>query len=165
MKTIKLVCNKTLLLATCSFILFVFLGEARADDEKYNRERFTIGANYPGLNLRINFKNNISVEVKAQSMDDIFVVGPRIYSFFGDNIKPLKFFWGGEVDYLSFKGEVSNGSGYALEGFCGLEYFLSKRISFQADIGPAFLMVTDSDTSLNSSGLQFVINSGINFYF
>jgi len=164
MKTGGHIRNKTLLMAMCC-ILYILPGEARADDNADYWERFTIGANYPGLNLRINFKNNISVEVKAQSMDSIFAAGPRIYSFLGDNTEPLKFFWGGELDYLSFKGEVSNGLGYALEGFCGIEYFLSERISFQTDIGPAFLAITDNNTKLNSSSLQFVINSGINFHF
>ncbi len=151
----------------CSLLLLsIYADRALAEEKAFTDwKRFAVGINYPGANIRVNFRNNFAAEVKAQYMDDIFVIGPRIYSFLGAQGKPLKFFLGGEMDYLSFKGEVSKGTGYALEGFFGLEYFLSKRISFQADIGPAYISVTDADTSLNSGGLQFVINSGINFHF
>lgn len=146
-----------------------------ADEDGNNRSdkdpaqgTFGVGLNYPGLGARYFFTDKFAMEAKLQFGDNIVVGGGRFYFYPSVPVssgKTLNFFWGGELDYLSFKGEVSKGSGFALGAFGGLETFLLNRLSLQIDIGPAYIRVSDSATSLSSGGLQFVINSGVNYYF
>ena len=133
-----------------------------------NTHKYAFGVNYPGVNFRLFFSKGFAAELKAQYMDKIGVGGLLLYFYprvFKAGASPLKFFWGIEGDYISFKGDLSKGSGYAAEAFGGVEIFLFKGLSLQADIGPAYIGIADKKTSINSSGLQFVVNSGMNFYF
>ena len=108
-----------------------------------------------------------AAEIKGQYMDKIGVGGLRFYFYNGAPKKGdrLKFFGGVEFDAITFKGNLSKGAGIAVEAFAGLELFILKNVALQADVGPAYISVTDDATSLSSNGLAFVINSGINFYF
>jgi YHS domain-containing protein len=75
-------------------------------------------------------------------------------------------FAGLEADYVSFKGEVSDGTGIAVEPFVGGEYFFAKDLSLQLDFGPALLMLQDKNvTNASVNGLEYVVNFGVNYYF
>jgi hypothetical protein len=124
---------------------------------------FGIGLNYPGLGVRYLVTDALTVEGKIQTETDILVAGLRLYRNFSSGERG-KFFWGLEGDYLSFKGDVSEGTGIAGELLVGGEYFVAKGLSFQMDLGPAYINVTDGDTTLSVNGMEFVANFGINYY-
>ncbi len=66
---------------------------------------------------------------------------------------------------MSFRGQLSKGNGAAVGGIGGVEYFLYKRLSVQTDVGPYYMTLKDDKSSVEKSGLEFVINFGVNFYF
>jgi hypothetical protein len=129
------------------------------------RKKWAIGLNYPGIGARYALSSNWAIEAKGQIETDITVVGLRVYRHFPPQHDRLHLFTGAEADFISFKGEESKGTGYAAELFAGGEYFFNPRLSFQCDVGPAYISLTDRDTSLSVSGLGYVINFGINLYF
>jgi hypothetical protein len=123
-----------------------------------------ISLNYPGIGTRYFFSDKISGEIKAQIEKDIFVGGVRGYYYLSPKSQFLLFF-GLEGDFTSFKGKESKGNGFAGEVFAGGEYFFARQFSFQFDFGPALISLKDDDTSVSVSGLEYVVNFGINYYF
>lgn len=135
-----------------------------ADTAALRKGDFGLGLNYPGVGARYFLTNRYSLEAKAQVAADISVFGLRGYRYFSptSGIVPLA---GIELDYLSFKGSRSKGSGFAAEVFVGGERFVSKKVSVQLDLGPAYISLSDDATSTAVSGLEYVVNFGINYYF
>jgi len=125
---------------------------------------WAVGVNYPGLGLRYFLNDSWAVEAKGQFESSISVLGLRSYLYF-DPHAHLPLFAGFEADYLSFKGEVSEGAGWAAEVFVGVEYFLTKSFSFQMDIGPAWISLQDRNYPVSVSGIEYVVNFGLNVYF
>ncbi|MFH1415122.1 MAG: hypothetical protein ABIH89_03440, partial [Elusimicrobiota bacterium] len=101
---------------------------------------------------------------KCQIEKDIFVGGLRGYYYFSPEKKLIPF-TGLEAGFVSFVGEDSEGTGFTGELFVGGEYFFTKRFSFQMDFGPALLSLRDKDTSESVTGLEYVVNFGIYYYF
>ena len=131
-----------------------------------NKGKLGIGLNYPGFSVRYCTSKNVFWEAKAQFDTNITVIGGRLSKYFNAEKSKLKFIKGVELDLLSFKGEVSEGNGLAGEVFVGGEYFITKKLSVQLDLGPAFIFVTDRNySSASASSLEFVANFGINLYF
>lgn len=124
---------------------------------------FGIGLNYPGVGVRYQMSAKTSIEAKVQTETDILVAGLRMYRYFAPGQRG-RLFWGLEADTVSFQGEVSKGSGFAGELFFGGEYFVAKRLSLQMDMGPAYIALTDGDTSVSVNGVEYVVNFGINYY-
>jgi hypothetical protein len=122
-----------------------------------------IGLNYPGLGVRYMLSDRTALEAKAQVETGILVAGLRWYRSFSLQERS-RFFWGLEGDYVNFTGEVSKGNGYAAAAFVGGEYFAAKRLSLQMDLGPAYIGLTDGDTTVSVNGVEFVLNLGINYY-
>lgn len=145
-----------------SSLLVVFALASPAFCEPHKGD-FGIGLNYPGVSVRYLLSDKTSIECKGQSESDISVAGLRVYRNFTSDLRG-KLFWGLEADYVSFKGAASKGTGYAGELFIGGEYFAAKRLSIQMDMGPAYIALTDGDTSLSANGLECVFNLGINYY-
>lgn len=125
---------------------------------------FGVGLNYPGLGMRYFLSDGISVELKGQVGDDIVIGGLRGYYYFTRDSKVL-LFAGLEGDFVSFKGDESKGTGYVGELFVGGETFFVNSLSVQLDIGPAYIFLKDDDTSKDVSGVEYVANFSINFYF
>ena len=150
----------TVMSVTVSILLFLtslfYSAVAKGD--------ISIGLNYPGVGIRYFFTNTTSLELKAQSENNVSAVGLRFYRYFGSGSN-MCFFWGLEGDYVTFKGTTSEGTWFATEVLVGGEYFFTKNLSFQADIGPAFISLADKNTTESVSGLEYVINFGINYYF
>ena len=126
--------------------------------------RVGIGVNYPGVGVRYGISPRGTCELKAQFGDDIFVIGPRYYRHISSQNK-LAIFAGGEVSYLTFKGDVSEGSGFVLEAFVGGEYFVAPNFGVSLDIGPAYIGLKDKDTDEIEGGVDGVINLGLTYYF
>ena len=126
----------------------------------YAEGKIGVGVNYPGLSVKYLAKP-WAVEAKGQFGSGITVIGSRGYYYFPQ--KP-GFFAGGEIDYISFDGNPSKGSGYALEGFIGYEHFVSPNFAISADFGPAHISLKDTETKLTESGIEFVTNIGLTYY-
>ena len=47
----------------------------------------------------------------------------------------------------------------------GAGYFVNKKLAIQLDLGPAFISLTDSEYSESVSGIEYVVNFGMNYYF
>lgn len=146
-----------LLIAIC---LVTGTSSIYAKDTKGN---IGINLNYPGVGIRYFFSPFFSMEAKGQFESDVTVGGLRGYIYFTPHA-PVRLFTGLEGDYCSFKGEVSKGQGYAGQFFVGGETFLSKRLSLQMDIGPAYISLEDKDTKVKTSGIEYIVNMGITFY-
>lgn len=147
-----------LLTVVCMLFSFSFVfGEIGKGD-------FGVNINYPGLGARYFLSDKISLELKGQFETNITVGGLRGYYYFNPKSTYL-LFAGLEGDYVSFKGDVSKGTGLAGELFVGGEYFFTKSFSLQLDLGPALISLTDKDTSESVNGTEYVTNFGINYYF
>jgi hypothetical protein len=127
-------------------------------------KRWGVGLNYPGLSVKYGINEKNALELKSQFGEGIFVIGPRYYYNFNPKDKAV-IFLGGEVAYISFKGDESEGSGFCVGGFVGGEYFVNKNFAVSMDIGPVYITLKDKDTSLDESGVDFVLNLGLNYYF
>ena len=151
-----------LILAIFSFISY-FTGTNAFGEE--NKGKFGIGLNYPGISVRYCTSKNIFWEAKAQFDTNITVIGGRLSKYFDTEKSKLEFIKGVELDFLSFKGEVSQGNGLAGEVFVGGEYFISKNLSFEMDLGPGFVFLSDTNYSLSATSLNLIANIGIYLYF
>lgn len=123
-----------------------------------------VGINYPGLSLKYKADAKQTLELKAQFGKDILVVGPRYYHNFSSKGKTNLFF-GGEADYVSFEGDSSEGSGFVVGGFVGGEYFTTPNFGVSLDMGPAYISLKNKDEDVDESGVDFITNIGLTYYF
>lgn len=147
-------------------ILMVFLADIAVFGAD-NKGKTGIGLNYPGFSIRYFKSNGTAWEAKLQAETNILVVGARLnkYADLKSNNK-IQIIKGLEADYVSFRGDVSEGYGFALEAFLGAEYSITKKLSFQLDFGPAVIGLFDRDVAEVRAGgsLEFVLNLGVNYY-
>lgn len=146
--------------------------------------RWGVGIIYPGAGVRYLLNDRWTMEGRAQIETGTYVGGVRVYRYFNDGsrvrlfgtsrktslsddqtLHRFKFFAGAETDYVQFKGADSKGAGYAMAAFLGGEYFFRDQWSFQTDFGPAYVSLKDAGDSLSVSGIDYLINFGVNFYF
>ena len=127
-------------------------------------KRWGVGINYPGVSVKYGINEHHAVEVKSQFGEDIFVIGPRYYYNFNPEERVVMCI-GGEVDYLTFKGESSDGSGFAVGIFVGGEYFINNKFGVGLDLGPVYINIEDEDTSLYEEGVDYVVNISLSYYF
>jgi len=127
---------------------------------------YNLSINYPGAALRYFVADGKGLELLAQSQSGVLVGGLRYYRYparlRGVSLNP---YWAVEGDYLSFKGDVSKGKGWGCGLYAGAEYRLGRRLAVQTEFGAMHVSLTDKSTDLSESGLEFLINLGINFYF
>ena len=127
-------------------------------------QKFAVGLYYPGVGFRYNLAPKIGLEARVQSEDKITVLGARGYYYLGDKSN-VKLFTGAGLHTISFEGDSSKGTGTALEGFVGGEYFIMDYLSLQMDMGMAIISLSDTDNSITESGGEFTYGVGINWYF
>mgnify|MGYP001044483381 CR=1 FL=1 len=142
-------------------LVFAFHCVSEAID---NKGKIGIGLNYPGVGIRYGLTKKFTLEAKGQFGSDISLGGLRVYYNF-KSPERINLFGGLEGDYVNFKGEKSEGTGYVTEVFLGGEYFTTKRLALQLDFGPAFISLTDKNTQVKQEGVEYVVNFGINYYF
>jgi hypothetical protein len=127
------------------------------------RGQFGVGLNTPGIGARYFIVNDLSLEARGQLEKGVTVVGMRACKYItAGAVLPYA---GIEGDYVSFKGDLSSGSGFGGEVLLGLEYFVARRFSVQFDFGPAYLALKENKYSLSASGIEFIVNFGVNYYF
>lgn len=125
---------------------------------------WALGAVYPGAALKYMAGSKSAWELKAQSGSGIFAVGPRYYRYL-TQASNTRLFFGLEADYITYKSDVSKGSGLAGGAFVGGELFLTKQISLLMDFGPMYIDLTDNDFLESASQLEYVLNLGIYWHF
>lgn len=139
---------------------------ARAADhpDSIGRGTFAAGLSYPGVGLRYFVTDRFPLELKAQAAPGVTLAGLRGYRFFSPlaGVYPLA---GLEADYVAFKGDRAKGNGFAGQVFVGGERFLFNRLSIQVDFGPAYIHLPNRTGGVSVSGIEYVLNFGINFYF
>ncbi len=149
-------------------VAFAENGNAVTENQHPFGHSTSVGVNFPGASARMFLSENFAAELRGQYQYRILTAGPRLYYYpqiagMGDSrILP---FISIEGAYVSFKGNVSKGNGLAYGANAGMEYFLSRRVSIQADAGPYYIMLNDDSSSIEQTGLEFVMNFGVNFYF
>ena len=149
------------------------------DGQRVHQERLNLDINYPGAGLRYFFTDKMAFEVRGQFADQTSkdtgpgantitsasVFGARLYRYTSSPSRHLRPYLCLEGDYIAFKGAYSNGNGAAAGAFAGVELFLTNLLSIQTDIGATYITIKDKDTALTDSGLDYVMNFGINIYF
>jgi hypothetical protein len=127
-------------------------------------KKWGIGVNWPGVSVKYGINAKNAVELKSQFGEDIFVIGPRYYRILSSKGE-TDLYVGGEIDYVSFEGDVSEGIGYVVAGFVGGEHFINPNFGVSLDIGPVLISLTDSDTDKTEIGVDIVLNIGLTYYF
>ncbi len=145
---------KKILLVLSIFLIFPTIIFASTNN------KIAIGINYPGVNFKYFINKKICIEPKAQFGSDIFTGGIRGNYYFSDLI-----YSGCEVSYITFKGDVSEGSGIAGSVFGGIELNLLENLTLQLDIGPVFIMLSDKNYDVSENYTEIMGNIGLNYYF
>ena len=134
-------------------------------DERIARGKLGIGFNYPGVGLRYFLLDRYALEARGQFADAVLVTGLRASRYFSPLTQVLPYVGVG-VDYVGFTSDYTKGIGYVAEAFVGGEYFVwPKHVSVQFDFGPAWLGLKDRNYGLKVSGIEFIVNFGITYYF
>lgn len=124
---------------------------------------WALGVLYPGASFKYVTGGKTAWELKAQSGSGALAIGSRYYHYF--NQASPRLFGGLEADYLTFKGEVSESTGFAGGAFIGAEIFLTKQIGLLMDFGPMYINLKDNSFSESVSSLEYVMNIGIYWHF
>ncbi len=125
---------------------------------------WALGGLYPGASLKYITGGKSAWELRVQAGSGLLALGPRYYRYLTRDANP-RLFLGIEADYITFKGEVSKGTGFAAGAFVGGEIFLTKQIGLLMDIGPMFINLKENDYSQSDSGMDYMVNMGIYWHF
>jgi len=133
-----------------------------------------IGTNYPGIQLGwLDSGGRYALEIRGEydfGGGKIWALGPRMsYYFLPLSLfkRKVALFCALEGDYISFKGQVSKGTGYCFQAMGGVEQpIVGQRVSLEATFGGVYLSLTDSKTGLSESSVEGpIFQIGLNFYF
>ncbi len=137
------------------------------------RNRLAVGLNYTGGQVRYYLSPRWAAEGRMQfgKADSNYgqvhsqVFGLRGYRFFPFR-DHITWYAGGEAAYAKTDTDSSNykTTGFAIGAFGGLEYRVLPRLGVSADIGPYVISLKEKQTGLSNTGLDFVMNTALNFY-
>lgn len=147
-----------------------FLRASEPDEKEYRRS-LAAGLAYTGILFRKGFKRDYSAEAHyvfgqaGSSNDDLFahVLGLRGYRHFRTD-RRLQPFAGLEGAYILAETRIQTTSGYLSGGFVGIEYYITTRFSLGIDLGPYYIWIKEKDFGTTAGGVDFVLNSFLNFY-
>lgn len=125
-------------------------------------KRWGIGLGNPYVSIKYNASKRVAYEVRGAFGSGIGVYSVRFYRNFSWKNKTVTFV-GLEGGLINFDKEDIGGDGSFGMLFLGFEHFISKKMTFLFDIGPAYINLSSEDTSVG--GVEWVYNLGINFYF
>jgi len=121
-----------------------------------------LGLGWPYFGLKYNFSKRINSEFRWATGEGINVYAGRVYwNFYCD--EKMKGFTGLEGGYIGFDTLEMEGNGYEGSVFLGGEYYLTKRLSLELDLSPAFIGLKSDDYRV--SGVEFIANISIYYYF
>lgn len=123
-----------------------------------------MGVVYPGLTC--GYRNKyFSLEIRGFSGKDVKLLGPRLTTPLA-RYRKMKFYWGIDAFKVKeFEGELTEGEGHMVGTVIGFEKYFDQHFSFTLDSGPYFIKLEDDLSGQEVDGLEFVVNTGINFYF
>jgi len=154
--------RKYLIIFALNFLLRTCLvSTAYSDDLTHT---IGIGSGYPYFSLKYGLSPRWSFELRGAFGSGISVYGARLYH----NLNPEKrtvIYFGGEVDYVGFDVDEVAGNGFIGLVFVGGEHFITKKLTLNLDIGPVYTNLMDTDSDISVSGMDWVVNIGVNFYF
>jgi hypothetical protein len=146
--------------------LAIFSKMALANDLS---RRLGFGLGWPYVSLKYGLTPRFSIEGRGAFGEGIGVYGARLYYNFNPYDRAV-IFTGLEGDYVNFDVDIEDeeegmkGKGYVGYLFVGGEYFINDNFTFNLDIGPAYIDLTEGEFDLNVSGIEWLYNLGINFY-
>lgn len=132
-----------------------------------------ISATYIGGGVRYNFSDRWAGELRYLTGSDSGaggevrskVYGFRVYNFRHLNAGAHSLYIG--VEAASIQGDQNNtpysASGIAIGGFVGVKFRVSQWVSLEADIGPYLFSLSEKQSKVKESSLDFVANSSLVF--
>ena len=125
-------------------------------------KRWGIGLGNPYISLKYWTSPRFAIEGRGAFGSRIGVYSVRFYRNFSLKEKTVTFV-GLEGGTINFDKPDIEGNGYLAMLFLGFEHFVTKRLTFSLDIGPAYISLSSDGASVG--GVEWVYNLGINFYF
>jgi len=150
-----------LTLVICIIAYFIILTSTVAHTNEHRR-KWSIGLGNPYVSLKYSASPGFSIEGRGAFGSGISVYSLRIYHNFSRRDKTIAFI-GGEAGTINFDKPDIEGNGYLGMIFLGFEHFITKRLTFLLDIGPAYISLSSEETSVE--GIEWVYNLGVNIYF
>jgi hypothetical protein len=165
--------NRSVLKAISAWLIvfFFFPPLSAAPPEKTEfRRSWGVGLGMIGPLVRKGFKKDYSLEGHyffGETGDDdlsahVFF-GMRGYRHFRTD-RRLQLFAGLEADYVLGETRIQKSTGYLTGGFAGIEYYLTRRLSLGLDLGPYYVWLKEKDFGNSGGGVDFVLNTFLNFY-
>lgn len=145
-----------------------------------HKNRLNLDIKKTGAGLRLFSTDSAAVELRGHKLKRTIkdpasgtgkkmsatIFGARIYRYMARPDRPLQPYLCLEADILpSFKTAASEGDGLAAGAFGGIEYFIGRGVSVQADMGAAYMRLVDKATKRSSAGMEYLVNFGVNIYF
>ena len=132
------------------------------------RKKFAVGLGYTGGLARYGFNPAWAAQahylIGSADSDDgnvnAAVIGARGYRLFRTD-KKLQYYSGIELDSLRADSNNFKSTGFSFGGFAGAEFYVFPWLSVTLDLGPYYLSMKAGGSS---SGVDFILNSYINFY-
>jgi opacity protein-like surface antigen len=136
--------------------------------------RLAIGINYTGGQLRWMFTPRWAVEGRYQtgsagsSYGDVKaqVFGVRGYHYYKTSSRfPL--YLGAEIAHAEAKADQSDYKTNGVAGgiFGGVQYFVLKNLSIEADLGPYVIALSNDQTNQSQTNLDFILNTALVYHF
>ncbi|MFP4687318.1 MAG: hypothetical protein ACLFN5_04320 [bacterium] len=123
-----------------------------------------VGLTYPGVTAGYQGRN-FGAEIRAFFSSNITVYGPR-FTHYAAGFRGGTLYWGLDLFKISeFEGDLTEGDGLMGGIFFGIQKFIGSRFSLTLDSGPYNIMLEDSLSEKDVDGLEFVVNTGLNFHF
>ena len=161
------------------FLLFIVIflavfqtASVRSETEAPELKRkLGVGFAYIGGLIRYGFLKHWSAELhylvgSADSNDGTVnskLIGTRGYRHFRVDHR-LQFYTGLGFDFASADSISIKSNGYLSGGFVGTEYYIFPRLSLGLDLGAYYLSLKDKNSSISDSGIDFILNTFLNFY-
>lgn len=143
-------------------LAFMFIASAPVSAQvTKNPGKIGVGLNYPGLGARALFFEKYMAEVRGQYEREAQAAGARLYRYVFQDGRYFPYL-GLEADWVRFDDEGVKADGFAGEIFAGIECFIRPKLSFQFDVGPAYIGLKEEVLSVD--GIQFVVNFGLTYY-
>lgn len=145
--------------------LTAFTAARETSASSFGQGRVGLSLNYPGVGARVCALDFMPVEARAQYEPGIAAVGVRI----SRRVLPVGrsfAYYGLEYAYLSFDTDIVQGRGNFGSAFVGVETFIRPdRVSFEFDFGPSYLWMRDRGMAVSVTGMDYVLNFGLSYYF
>jgi len=143
-----------------------------------HKKRLNLDIKTNGAGLRYFPDDRTAVELRGYMIerpaDDLRAVpekkmlflGARIYGYGAHPNRPLQPYLCLEMDIVPYvKSAAGKSDGIAAGGFVGIECFLGRGVSAQADLGAVYTKLVNKETKNGSEGLKYLLNFGVNIYF